>query len=524
MSAYNKIKTMALCRRSKLELSRFFDMDMQIDFGHEFLNSLFYGTLKSMAERVDSNGFCQTSYGEENGVKCYGHVHYPRDSAEAAYILASCGMTDIARKILSFTIDNIPSGQYYIPHVYRRDGTVHANTVQVDTPGHVGRALLRCVEVAGTDETSRRLFEKLTAIYTGTWKQHFHPEYQLLDAGNYNEQGFDGSNEVLLDLFTNTAMYCGFNSMSSLACFFNNDHAKQMFKDQAEILAHGIENVLYDRSVGFYRTAFSVKTKRLLAENGWLMLYGQRWYPGRESAWRCAYEKLQADTSLDWDGFRLITGEPPQRQFMLLGKVFAQQLAHMAHSGRGSELEAGLDFMISTVRHPENIYPEWWFHHRPADLSGYFKGFLEDYHGLWNAYTEDRNGDYTVDSGNCEQSAVFLQHMLADIIGIQYSNGKLKICPALKKDSSCDNIPIIRQKEQLIKAGYRATVEGNRYRIAVKISSPLPIILELPIEKSRTAEAHVNGARVETTRQSGIDHDKIDISLSDRTSAEIILN
>ena len=179
--------------------------------------------------------------------------------------------------------------------------------------------------------------------------------------------------------------------------------------------------------------------------------------------------------------------------------------------------------MISTVRHPENIYPEWWFHHRPADLTGYFKGFLDDYHGLWNAYAEDSDGDYTVDSGNCEQSAVFLQHMLADIIGIQYSRGKLKICPALKKGSSCDNIPIIRHKEQLIKAGYHATMEGSQYRIAVKISSPLPLMLELPVEKNHAAEAYVNGTRVEITRQAGIDHDKITISLSDQTSAEIIL-
>ena len=74
----------ALAQRARRELRETFGIACEIDFGDTFLNALFWGSLKSLADRVDPTGFCQTSYGEENNIKCYGTSHYPRDAAEAA--------------------------------------------------------------------------------------------------------------------------------------------------------------------------------------------------------------------------------------------------------------------------------------------------------------------------------------------------------------------------------------------------------------------------------------------------------
>jgi len=185
------------------ELAEYHGLSARIDVGDAFLNSLLYGTLKSFADRTDPSGFCQTSYGEVGNVKLYGQTHYPRDTAEAARALADVGLVETAIRILGFTLGHIPKGQYYIPHVYNRDGSIKANTIQIDTPAHVAIALQRCVEIAGTTQRLGELFAGLCAMFDGAWTRHYHEDWRLLDAGNFNEQGFGGSSEPICDLFTN---------------------------------------------------------------------------------------------------------------------------------------------------------------------------------------------------------------------------------------------------------------------------------------------------------------------------------
>ena len=103
----------ALAQRARRELRETFGIACEIDFGDTFLNALFWGSLKSLADRVDPTGFCQTSYGEENNIKCYGTSHYPRDAAEAAGVLASVGLAELGTRILRFSLEHVPEGQEY---------------------------------------------------------------------------------------------------------------------------------------------------------------------------------------------------------------------------------------------------------------------------------------------------------------------------------------------------------------------------------------------------------------------------
>ena len=172
---------------------------LRIETSRPFIDKLFAGTLSSLVKRVRPDGFCETCFGELHNVKSYGQTHYPRDSAEAAWALADTGFVNVAMRILSFSLEHIPAGQNYLPHVYDSHGTVLYNNIQTDAFAHVARALLRCHELGANAEEVLRLFEKMNNLAKSLWKNHYHPEFNLLDSGNFNEQGFCGSREPILE-------------------------------------------------------------------------------------------------------------------------------------------------------------------------------------------------------------------------------------------------------------------------------------------------------------------------------------
>ncbi len=487
--------TRAFYLRARRELAENFGLQCDIDLGTPFLNALFWGSLKSLADRVDPSGFCQTSFGEEGNIKCYGTSHYPRDAAEAAGVLASVGLTDLGLRILRFSLEHIPAGQYYLPHVYRRDGSSRANTVQVDTPGHLARALERCVRQGGPVPVAEPLYRQLREVCRAAWRHHYHPEFRLLDAGNYNEQGFDGSSELLLDLFTNTAMHSGLAALGRVAAAFGDENSAGEFAEQAGLLAAGIEQRLFDPERGFYRSGYSLDRRGFMPEENWIILYCRRWYEGRPEAWERAYAELLSDTAIRWDDHTLVTGETPGRRFMLLGKFFAQQLGYFAGTGREAELRDGLCFLEESVRRPFNLYPEWWFHHRPEKLSGYIRDFLADHRELWCAYAEDPAGDYTVDSGNCEQTAVFLQHMLDDILGVRFRHGRLQLRPALVHGGGCSALPV--------ECGKALSFHYENNRLEVETGLCREFELGLPAAAGLPYIVTVNGIPAEARRESG---------------------
>lgn len=412
-STYDSERGFALLQRAKYELKREFNSLVEIDFGDVFIDALFYGSLNSLAKRVENSGFCPTSYGESNGICCYGLTHYPRDTAEAATALAMNQMPHLGRKILDFSLDNIPVGQYYLPHVYRSDGSIKANTIQIDTPGHIARALLACVQNSKEVENSDlQKFENLVSIFQAIQKHHYHSEFQLFDGGNYNEQ-FDGGKEPLLDLFTNSAMLSGYHALVKLAKIFDKKQLETELVALANSLLVGIKCNLFDSTKGFYRSALKLNNHEFLTEDNWIVLYCQRWMPeAPQEVWQSAYRYLQKHTTLNWsERYKIVTGEHGPRNFMILGKVFAQQIGYFAEIQDKQNLKLHLEFLRETVRMPDNLYPEWWYHHYPKNLKGYYIDFLREHQNLWMPYDDNQNGDYTVDSGNCEQTAVFIQEM-----------------------------------------------------------------------------------------------------------------
>ena len=186
---------------------------------------------------------------------------------------------------------------------------------------------------------------------------------------------------------------------------------------------------------------------------------------------------------------------------MLLGKFFARQLGYFAETGRASELRDGFAFLRETVRRPSNLYPEWWFHHRPRELSGYIRDFLADHRDLWCAYTEDPEGDYTVDSGNCEQTAVFLQEMFDRILGVSFPGGGLRLQPVLPDGGGCGELPV----------GHGETIsfrfDGTRLELQSGVTREMEIAL--PVWTRKPAAVIVNGRPVESRRIAGREFDTL---------------
>jgi len=469
-----------LAELARRDLTEYYGLGMHIDVGNDFWNALIYGTLKSLVERTDSSGFCQTSYGEENGVKCYGETHYPRDTAEAARVLAAWGLVDLALRILDFTLRNKPADQYYIPHVYRPDGSVKANTVQVDTPAHVVRALARCIELAGPEERSTDMFRQLDAILDGTWERHFHPEWQLLDAGNYNEQ-IEGDG-LICDLFTNCSLVSALEAMIAMARVFDRRSLIDKYETRREQLVRGIEGALHDTQRDIYRVKVDLPSGRGCDQVNWVNLYCQRWYSGNTSAWDNILDVLRQETTICWDGMDVISGSSTREG--VLGKFFGHLLAYLAQTGRFALLDRHLLFAEKTIKRPGNLYPEWWYYQDPEKLSEYQVGFWKIYSGIWKPYSTDPEGDYTMDSGNCEQCAAFLSHFTEDLLGVTVTDDGLDLCPRLPFRFSrviVRNSPTRRIGDKPAHIGYELRRGTGRLEMTVSLEEDLPIRLAIPV-------------------------------------------
>jgi hypothetical protein len=471
-----------LAEVTRNELVNDFGLKTLVDVGDDFFNALWYGTLKTLVERVDSSGFCHTSYGEENDVKCYGHTHYPRDTAEAARVLADVGLTDPALRILDFTLRNKPRDQYYIPHVYRPDGSIQANTVQIDTPAHVVRALARCVELLGPEEKGFRMFSELDTILDGTWVNHFHSQWNLLDAGNYNEQ-LDTKGTVL-DLFTNCSMHCGMALMAKMARTFGREALAGKYEERKSLLESGIEKSLYDPEHDIYLLLRELDSGQPSDQVNWVSLYCRRWYPGRPQAWENIFSLLHDRTLIQWGDFKIVSQDTAR--VGIVGKAFGYLLSFLAGTGKVQTLSEHLNFARKTIRRPVNVYPEWWYYQPLGHSHEYWDGFWQKYQGIWDAWTVDPEADYTVDSGNCEQVSVFLAHFWEDLLGLGVTGSQFHLWPKLPFDFtrvSVKNAPVVHNQS----ISYELTRDETQTSVHLhqNVSFPLQVTAGMPASKEK---------------------------------------
>lgn len=462
------------------ELEEYYGLKMTVDFGDDFFNALIYGTLKTLVERVDSSGFCQTSFGEQNNVRCYGQTHYPRDAAEAARVLAGWGLVDLAVRILDFSLRNKPKDQYYIPHVYRPDGTIKANTIQIDTPAHLILALARCVEISRPADHLYGMFDQLNDIVDGSWLHHYHSDWQLLDAGNYNEQ-IPGQGTIC-DLFSNCAFVSALGQMAKLARSFHRTDLIDKYQSRLELLTAGIEKYLFDSEQIRYLLKKDFPDGEVSKVINWVSLYAHRWYAGQPQGWETIYEELKRDTSIDWDGIRVISGSPVKEG--ILGKYFGFRLAYLAKTGRFELLSEHLRFAKHTIVKPSNVYPEWWYFQEPDLKDDYWIGFWQKYGTTWQPYKTNPQGDYTMDSGNCEQSAVFLHHCIEDLLGVHVENNHLCLSPRLPfefEKYGVKNVPLFKSSEKVSLLSYELSQSDHHSNCYVQVQDTELFTLTLAV-------------------------------------------
>ncbi len=425
---------------SDLHLTGNYQYQTRLTTGDLHFDTVFLGTLQSFFDRLDTSGFCPTSFGEEGLYTAYGIVDYARDSAEAALALAEMGRPDLTDKILSFNLDHIPAGQYWVPHIYWKNGTVAINNIQVDTLAHQTLALQEAVALDGATPLRHRLFRILANLFHQTEIKHFHSEIHLFEAGNYNETGFEGSSDKLVEIYTNSVMEAGYRAMAWMSGMFN-EGSNEKYTDFEQTLSASIEEHFAGEPAQGYWVGMQWPSCEKIEMLYWLPLLSQHWHKGkitdREMLWRQLVEK----TSISWDGMRVVTCEPPRDQYKLTGKIFASQLAYMAETGRYHELEELINFASRTISHPLNLFPEWWFHHRPENPRGCYTASIENTSAFYESYCDNPNGDYTYDSGNCEQCAFFLHDVWNSLAGISIRPEQVRIAPALCSPMSLNHGP-----------------------------------------------------------------------------------
>jgi hypothetical protein len=492
----NEIGLEKLAELARDEMVEDLGLRMSIDVGDAFFNALFYGTLKTFPERVDSSGFCHTSYGEVNDVKLYRWGHYPRDAAEAARVLACCGFVDHAIRILEFNIRNTPENQHYIPHILRFDGSIKANTVQVDTPAYQVLALQRCVELSGPSERLRLLYARIKQIMESTWDCHFHKDWQLLDAGNYNE-AVQGT-EVTCDLITNSINANAYAALGYLCRVFNEEELAEKYAMRKKILESGIENILYDPDEKIYRVKRDIKTGKYGSYINWINIYPQRYYPGNPQTWDNAFEILKQTTTINWDSMEVIC-EYPERDG-LIGQGFAHLLSYLGQTGRFALLQRHMDFARQTIRKPVNIYPEGWKYKDPDEPTQYEKNFSAKYGDTWQAYMTNPEGDYTVDSGNCEQCAVFLFIFINDLLGVNVMSEGVHLWPKLPfgfENIKINNVPVRKKQECLTRISYEMERKNNQVDMTITTDDRLArVTLSVPVNASHL-KVKINGVLCE---------------------------
>ena len=373
-----------------------------------FMKSLFAGTLQTLHDRVLESGFCHTSFGECGDVRCYGNSHYPRDAAECARALALTGAPETALRILQFNMELVGERRY-VPHVAAADKSIIHDNIQTDTLAHNVLALEACFNAGAEESELAALYQRMTQLARWLWEDHFHSSHDLLDSGNYNEQGFHGSREPLLDMFSNASCFAMYEALARLAEQIGTAAERTEFAACSARLADGIETHLRDREWNIYRPAVRLSGEFEFPLN-WLSFYPVRWYAPDLTPYCNVLDLLWENSCNDWYGLQIPSCEEPGHTYRTMGKVMAVLLSFTARFGQKERLETLLDFIEKTVRKPENIWPEYWFHHDPPD-DEYHRWFFSEYKA-WTPFVANPDGDHTVDSGNCEQSAVFIAEYL----------------------------------------------------------------------------------------------------------------
>jgi hypothetical protein len=200
--------------------------------------------------------------------------------------------------------------------------------------------------------------------------------------------------------------------------------------------------------------------------------------------WENNFNLLQDRTTISWDRFNVISLDPDK--VGIVGKAFGHLLGYLAETGKVQMLSQHLNFARHTIRRPINVYPEWWYYQPLGRSHEYWDGFWQKYKGIWEAWTVDPEGDYTVDSGNCEQVSVFLGHFWEDLLGLEVMNGRLNLWPKLPfefKTVMVKNAPVFHNQT--------VSYELNRNEAQTSIhlqrdkDVPLRLTLGMPASKEK---------------------------------------
>ena len=415
-----------------------------------------------------------------------------------------------------------PPGQEYVPQVFDLDGRVRSNVIQVDTIGHAFYGGYNCWLFTG-DLTLFNDHKQEYDRWLSALEDRFRiPRYNLVQSGNMNEN-IDGSTRPMCELFTNSVIFHGCKMMAKMMALAGDAPRAKKADAFAERILSGIRTHLVNGRPPMYQLGFYLgpeNAKEYLPDGmfKWANTFASRHLLGRYDAdvLRNTHEELVSRSLTDFGKRRIPLGYS-KPEMTLIGKYAGWYLGYTARTGRYGYLDTMLHFIAEYTQKPRDIWPEGWILHDPGWVKEENERMRTEGH-RWVGFQDDPSGDYTMDSGNGEQLIISMEHLIRDVIGIDYRNGIPGIHPALPP-----SIRSVRIEGILLPVGngstgrvsYEFTQAKGSCRLKVSEMPGCALQLSVPVPKRRPLCVRLNGRNVEPeSMEIGVEADRVYVQAS----------
>lgn len=401
------------------------EFGLVLETGNDSFDRLIRSTMLLQHDRVNPAGHLYESVGEINGASRYSSLMYPRTVGEAVYPMCAMGMTNDVIRFYDYMYKVVPAESPYWPHTMR-PGAVASTNVQVDISADVLCGFVYLWLFTGDEALVNRFFPMLDKRAKLIMERHFHEKSGLVDSGNYNEQ-YGGTKETLCEIFTNMITLKAYELAAYMLQQLGRDQEAEWYRDYAVKIKKGIQTYLTDKETGGFYAGFYLASGKKIPTD-WSCSYATRYHDWvDESTADKTYNLVLRNSMGSFLGREVWFGGG--RIMETTTKCTGWRCGYLADTGRLLELNEELRFLADFTVQPKDILAE---HYRISGEREYpyvrFGGKL-DRRYYWVGYRNEPNGDYTIDSGNGEQTVMFLEDFIRKVIGVDWRTSHSVIAP-----------------------------------------------------------------------------------------------
>ncbi len=458
------------------------EFGLVFETGNEAFDRLIRSTILLQHDRVNAEGHIYESVGEINGASRYSSLMFPRTVGEAAYPMCAMGMADEVIRFYKYLLDSVPESDEYWPHTIRPGKQIASRHVQVDISADLIYGFVHLWLFTGDEALVDRFFPMLDQRAKTIMERHFHEQFGLVDSGNYNEQ-YGGTKETLCEIFTNMVTLKAYEMMAYMLETLGRDEPARWYRDYADKIKKGITTYLVDKDHGGFYSGFYLASGEKVPTN-WSCCYATRYHDWVDADLiEQTYDRVLRSSMGSFKGYEIWFGGG--RQMETTAKCTGWRCGYLASEGRFLELNEELDFLADCTVQPKDIVGEHYRVAGPREFPYVRFGGQLDRQYYWVGYRDEPDGDYTVDSGNGEQTIMFLEDLIRKVAGVDWGEGHPVIAPRWPlnfDDVTVEGIrlPLAPGRVKTVSYHQVRTETGCRLELSGVDGEPVDVELALP--------------------------------------------